>query len=163
MGWSRYWHLYCTGIVPFTRLLLVIVYRHVVSSSHWRFYAPFTGFNAFLEGIVATLSLAKSGIDGKCKNRRTTADGFWIFLLCLRFFIKCSKTAVLRGNRQEMPKICGDLLGDRPRGLLASCLLKTWWEMRSWGLHCYLGISQSVSVPPRALLKRSLKTLWAFP
>jgi hypothetical protein len=55
-----------------------------------------------------------------------------------------------------MSKTCGDLLGDRPRDLLASYWLKTWWEMRPSSLHCYLGISQSVSATLRALLKRSL-------
>jgi hypothetical protein len=74
-----------------------------------------------------------------------------------------NKTAVLRGDRQKMPKTCGDLLGDRLRSLLASYWLKTCWEMRSLGLHCYLGISQSVSDTLRALLKRSLILFRHFP
>ncbi len=58
----------------------------------------------------------------KEKNR----GWFEMFLLCLWFLIKFSKTAVLRGNRRKMPKICGNPLGNRPRGLLASYWLKTW-------------------------------------
>jgi hypothetical protein len=42
-----------------------------------------------------SLSLAKWGLVGKSKNRRRTAEGFYIFLSCLQILIKFNKTAVL--------------------------------------------------------------------
>jgi hypothetical protein len=68
-----------------------------------------------------SLSLAESGIVGKSKNRRRTADGFEVIVLCLKIIFKFNKFAVLRGNKQKMAEICGGTVGTRPRGL--SCFL----------------------------------------
>ncbi len=53
---------------------------------------------------------------GKIKTRRRTADNCYIFLLCLYFLIKFNKTDVLFRIQQNMSDICGDMLGNRPRG-----------------------------------------------
>ncbi len=50
---------------------------------------------------------------------------------------------MFRGNRQQMPDICGDTVGE------------TQLEMHPLDLHFYLGISQSESATLLALLKRS--------
>jgi hypothetical protein len=34
-----------------------------------------------------------------------------------------------------MPEICGDMVGDRPSGLVVSYWLETQWEMHPSGLH----------------------------
>jgi hypothetical protein len=57
----------------------------------------------------------------------------FIFFFISPIFIKFNKITGLQGNRQKMTKVCGDPLGDRPRGLLVSCWLKTWWEKSSIG------------------------------
>ncbi len=62
------------------------------------------------------MSLGKSGVVGKIKNRRRTAVNYKIFLLCLQFLIKFNKTAILLRNQQNMFDICGDTLGNRPMG-----------------------------------------------
>jgi hypothetical protein len=107
--------------------------------------------------------LAKSGIVGKSKNRRRTADGFQIFSFISPIFIKLNKTTGFQGNRQKITKICGDPLGDGPRCLLVSCWLKTRWEMCPSGLHFNLGISQSVSATLKASMRRSPILFGHFP
>ncbi len=52
--------------------------------------------------------MGKSGMVGKIKTRRRTADNYYIFLLCLLFLTKLNKTAVLLRNQQIMSDICGD-------------------------------------------------------
>jgi hypothetical protein len=51
---------------------------------------------------------------GKNKNRRKTADGFDIFLVRLRFFIKFNKTTILKKRRKCLKYV--DTVGNRPMG-----------------------------------------------
>jgi hypothetical protein len=60
---------------------------------------------------------------GRAKIERLL-NVFEFFFYVFDFSFKFNKTAALRGNRQKMSEICGDLQGDRPRGLLASYWLK---------------------------------------
>jgi hypothetical protein len=52
---------------------------------------PLKGVASFYRDCCTSLSSAESGIIGKSKNRRRTADCFYLFLWCLRFFIKFNK------------------------------------------------------------------------
>ncbi len=66
---------------------------------------------------------------------RRTADGFYnFFILYLRFLIQFIRTTVLRGNRQKMPEICGDMVGNRTRGC-----------------PCFIGLRPVGNVPVRFL------------
>jgi hypothetical protein len=58
---------------------------------------------------------------------------------------------MFRGNRQQMPDICGDTVDE------------TQLEMHPLDLHFYLGISQSESATLLAFAKKVSNTLWVFP
>ncbi len=63
------------------------------------------------------------------------------------------KTAVLRGNRQKMPEICRDTVGDRPRGSPGFLLAGDLMENVVIGSILYsVSIAENVS-----------NTVWAFP
>jgi hypothetical protein len=122
-------------------------------------------FPESLKGLSHQLEFKQKWYNWKEQKRKRNADVFKFFSY-LRFFIKFIKTAVLRGTRQKMSKICGDPLSDRQRDHFASFWLKTWWEMCPLGLHFYLGIfsfSVSATGTLKALLKMSLNALQAFP
>ncbi len=51
---------------------------------------------------------------GNNKNRRKTTDGFDIFLLRLRFFIRFNKTTILKKERKCLKYV--DTVGNRPMG-----------------------------------------------
>ncbi len=137
--------------------------------SKWTYFPRGIITVLFVEGILKTqvkgllhqFELAKSGIIGKSKNSRRTADGFFICLLHLWFCIRFNKTDVRRWNRQMMSDVCGDAEGKRLRG--SPYFL---WAGDKVGnafirFPLLFGISQSVSAT--LLLKRSPILFWHFP
>jgi hypothetical protein len=70
---------------------------------------------------------------------------FQFFRYVSKLYIEFNKTALLRGNKQELREICGETVGIRPRGFLVSHWLETQREMYPSGHHFCFGISQTVS------------------
>ncbi len=60
-------------------------------------------------------SFTKSIIGVKSKNRRRTAEGFYIVLLCFQIIINFNNTVLLRGNKQKkISEICENTVGNGP-------------------------------------------------
>jgi hypothetical protein len=105
------------------------------------------------------LSLADSDVIGKSKNRRRTADGFLIFLLCLQIVFKFNKSLCFKEINRKCLKYVKTWWVLDQGGFLVSYWLETRREMHPWGLHFCLGISPSVSAILQALLDRSPTSL----
>jgi hypothetical protein len=100
---------------------------------------------------------------GKIKNRRRTADNFKIFLFCLQFLIKFNKTAVLLRNQKNMSDICGNKLGNRPRGYPCFLLAgDTLGNAPSWSPLLFGHFPKCICYLVQVAEKIS-NTLWAFP
>jgi hypothetical protein len=81
-----------------------------------------------LQGPSHQFKFGQKWYGWKEKNKKRTADSYFIFLFCLCFLIQFNKTAVLHRNQPNTSDICGDTLANRPRGyprfLLAGDMLK---------------------------------------
>jgi hypothetical protein len=73
------------------------------------------------------------------------------------------KTAVLRGNRQKMPEICRDTVGDRPRGSPGFLLAGDLMENVVIGSSILFGHFPKCILYSVSIAENVSNTVWAFP
>ncbi len=137
--------LWCEGFIYSQINKFLHNYLHLFMLLVLFFYLSFASIEYVWNDCRTSLSVGQIGMVGKRKNRRRTTDCCEMVLLCLWFYLHLIKLPCFHKNQQNMSAIWGDMVDNRPRGILAFYWLETLWEMHPVGLHFYLGIPQSVS------------------